>query len=143
MIAGLQRPDSGVAPMSPQVQSSCQRIADILVPALPEAFHRAWVYAELTDDTRTATAYVSSGPGHAAMLDDLMLDADLADAMDMLREAWADSGQPAFSVAVFQLDGSGHFDLDVSQHDVSDAGQTLRRRSAWEKTVFGRQPITP
>lgn len=127
--------------MTPQIESAYQRIADVLVPALPEAFDRAWVYAELMDDTSTATAYVSSGPGHAALIDDLMLDADLADALAALRSAWAASGQPAFSVAVFQLDGSGRFDLDVKQQDVSDAGQTLQRRSAWEKTVFGQQPI--
>lgn len=127
--------------MTPQIESAYQRIADVLVPALPESFDRAWVYAELMDDTATATAYVSSGPGHAARLDDMMLDADLADALAGLRQAWAASGQQAFSTAVFELNGDGRFHLDVNHGDVSDAGQTLARRSAWEQSVFGGRAI--
>lgn len=127
--------------MTPEIESAYQGIADVLVPALPESFDRAFVYGELMDDTATATAYVSSGPGHAARLDDMMLDADLADALAALRQAWAAGGQPAFSTAVFTLHGDGRFHLDVHHGDVSDAGQTLARRSAWEQSVFGDQPI--
>lgn len=130
--------------MTPEIKTLCDEIAETLREGVDADAVKAWIYAELLEDSGHVAVYHEKPDGvvcSRSRCPEDRLESVLLSQIAELRRLWTTSGGPAWTVASHCWERP-ILSIQFGNEDVTDARGMAARRGRWEKRHFGKREIS-